>query len=84
MNETDPIDPELGVRVEGDFAFGPFDQPMIDDCVARGGGDTCQTLRWERSLVAPLPAKTQKLMIPMTTSEACHPKRARPPRPAAD
>ncbi len=48
------IDEELGVCVEGDFAYGPFDQPMIDECVARGGTD-CHGLRWEKHLVAPLP-----------------------------
>lgn len=51
------IDPELGVCVEGDFAYGPFDGPMIEECVARGGGSACDSLRWERSLVAPLPAE---------------------------
>jgi len=51
------IDPELGVCVEGDFAFGPFDAPMIEECVARGGGSACDSLRWARSLVGPLPAE---------------------------
>ncbi len=51
------IDPQLGVCVEGDFAYGPFDAPMIEECVARGGGAACDSLRWERSLVAPLPAE---------------------------
>ena len=51
------IDPELGVCVEGDWAYGPFDAPMIEECLQRGGGETCNTLRWERSLVAPLPAE---------------------------
>ncbi len=50
------IDHELGVCVEGDQAYGPFDAAMIDDCIASGGGATCSSLRWPRSLVAPLPA----------------------------
>lgn len=51
------IDPELGVCVEGDYAFGPFDAAMIEDCAQRGGGTACGSLRWDRSLVAPLPAE---------------------------
>jgi len=51
------IDAALGVCAEGDSVFGPFDAPMIEDCLERGGGSACGSLRWDRALVAPLPAE---------------------------
>ncbi len=51
------IDAELGVCVEDNWVYGPFDAAMIEECEALGGGTACGSLRWDRSLVAPLPAE---------------------------
>jgi hypothetical protein len=50
------IDPNLGVCVEGAYAFGPFDAPMIEECEQRGG-TTCRSMRWETSWITPVPAE---------------------------
>jgi hypothetical protein len=49
------IDPKLGLCVEGEFAFGPFDSGVIAECVAAGGGSSCSSLRISKTLVKALP-----------------------------
>jgi peptidoglycan/xylan/chitin deacetylase (PgdA/CDA1 family) len=39
--------------VEGIHAFGPFPQPLVDKCIAAGGGETvCRSARWNRNFLA--------------------------------
>lgn len=38
--------------VEGQDAFGPFPQALVDECELRGGGSACVTARWNRNFLA--------------------------------
>lgn len=50
------VDPDLGVCVEGGFAYGPFDMVMIDEC-RELGGTACDSMKWDVAWIAPLPAE---------------------------
>lgn len=46
------FDPETGYCVEGENAFGPFPDELVDRCLDEGGGDAaCRSARWERSFL---------------------------------
>lgn len=41
--------------VEGIHAFGPFPHPLVDKCIAAGGGEqACRSARWNRNFLASL------------------------------
>lgn len=43
--------------VEGANAFGPFPAELVDACEAAGGGESCQSARWNRDFLARLQSR---------------------------
>ena len=71
------IDVTTGLCTDGRFVYGPFDQTIIDDCRAAGGGAQCSDLRWDKSFAPLLSAEdratigVQPLAVPSKLDEAC-------------
>lgn len=73
------IDVTTGLCTDGRYVYGPFDQTIIDDCKANGGGATCTDLRWEKRFAPLLSAEDRAtigddvdpLAVPSKLDEQC-------------
>jgi hypothetical protein len=57
------LDEALGVCTDGDLAYGPFSQAMIDFCRTHGGGPECFAMEWRKEWT-PTPSDNEQDATP--------------------
>lgn len=58
-----------GLCTEGENAFGPFTKAHVKNCTDRGGGPSCESMRWSRTFaIATLPASGIGIKIGTTST----------------